>query len=310
MPVRFVSRGRSTTAAALCTLALTALPALAQQPGEQVEIKMASGETIKAALIERSGGTVRVNHPVLGEISLPADKVTVAAIPPPPKPPETFFDGWKKSVELGLAGSAGNSETLSVRAFGQTQRKTDTMETTLSLTYIYATDDGAKSKSRGELFGRNDWNFGKDSPWGFFVLGRVEYDEFQSWLWRFSAFAGPSYTFIKNDTITLRGRIGAGARTEAGRDADNRVKPEGLAGLDFNWNIKDGQSFFATGEYLPDLDRVPQYRLVGSAGYKITLDKASGLNVSAGVTDRYSSNPGQGRKRNDVEYFINLGVSF
>jgi glutamate N-acetyltransferase/amino-acid N-acetyltransferase len=39
-----------------------------------------------------------------------------------------------------------------------------------------------------------------------FATGKAEYDEFQDWDWRLSAFAGPGYYFVKHDRTKLLGR--------------------------------------------------------------------------------------------------------
>ncbi len=226
-----------------------------------------------------------------------------------PKDPESFWEGWKGTVDLGLNGSAGNSETLSLRGAVGLKRVTEPMETAVNFSYIYATDDGKATKSRAEASIRNDWLF-KDSPWGFFALGKFEFDDFQSWLYRVSAFAGPSYTFIKDDSTLLRGRIGFGLSREIMRNADNAITPEALAGLDFEHKLNDRTKIFANVDYLPSLKRFTTFRIDSKAGLEILLDKDSGMNFKLGAADRYQSNPGPGAKRNDIDYFATLGWSF
>ena len=127
--------------------------------------------------------------------------------------------GWSGSVELGLNGSEGNSSRVNVRAGLGAERKTEETETTFSFVYTYAKDDGEESENQGQIDLRNDWLLGKDSPWRIYALGRVEYDTFQNWDWRVSAFAGVGYEFIKTDKTTLIGRFGAGAANPGGRES-------------------------------------------------------------------------------------------
>ncbi|MBL0871539.1 MAG: DUF481 domain-containing protein, partial [Phycisphaerales bacterium] len=229
--------------------------------------------------------------------------------PAKPKDPESFWDGWKGTVDLGLNGSSGNSENLSLRGAVGLKRATEDMETAVNFSYIYATDDGKATKSRAEASIRNDWLL-KDSPWGFFAQGKFEFDDFQSWLYRVSAFAGPSYTFIKNDDTLLRGRLGFGLSREIMRNADNAINPEALAGLDFEHKLNDRTKVFANVDYLPSLKRFTTFRIDSKAGLEILLDKDSGMNFKLGANDRYQSNPGPGAKRNDIDYFATLGWSF
>ncbi|MCW5767180.1 MAG: DUF481 domain-containing protein [Phycisphaeraceae bacterium] len=303
-------------------------------------IRLASGETLRVSIIEQTQTHIRCSHPVLGEFLIPKDQVTIlpspdapapesaqpevsappeaptedsdapaAAPEPAPAPKLSFWSGWKRSVDIGVIGSDGNSETFGARAALGAQRKTDHMETTVGLSYVYNTDNGEKTKSRGELTARNDWLFGKDSRWGFFAEGKIEYDEFQDWDWRLSGFVGPSYAFIRNDKTLLRGRVGAGGSYELGGD-DNGFEPELLIGLDFEHAFNARNRIFASGEYLPSLSNFPDYRVNSKAGWETIIDEKSGMNLKLGVVDRYDSDPGEGIKKNDIEYFITLGWSF
>ncbi len=310
------------------------------------QIRLASGETLTVTIVELTATHLRCTHPVLGEILIPRDQVVIvapaevaataeaaavsstdAAAQPAEAPAETpadspvpeeplvpapkfsFWNGWKRTVDLGVIGSDGNSETFGARGAVGAARKTDYMETTVGLSYVYNTDNGEKSKSRGELTARNDWLFGKESRWGFFAEGKVEYDEFQDWDWRLSGFIGPSYAFVRNDKTLLRGRVGVGGSYELGSE-DNGFEPELLLGLDFEHAFNDRNKVFATVEYLPSLSEFPDYRVNSKAGWEILVDEKSGANLKLGVIDRYDSDPGDSYKNNDIEYFITLGWSF
>jgi hypothetical protein len=312
------------------------------------QIRLASGETLTVTIVELTETHLKCVHPVLGEFLIPRDQVVIVApeavaaaaqaaagepaaattsgadatqpsasepaadapVPDPePEPTLSFWRGWKRTVDLGMIGSDGNSETFGARgAFGM-ERKVEKMETTIGLTYVFNSDNGEKTKSRGELNARNDWLFGKDSRWGFFAEAKVEYDEFQDWDWRLSGFVGPSYAFIKNDKTLLRGRVGAGGSYEIGGD-DQKFEPALLLGLDFEHAFNERNKVFASTEYLPSLSDFPEYRLNSKAGWEILVDEKSGANLKLGVIDRYDSNPGDGFKSNDIEYFATLGWSF
>ncbi len=229
----------------------------------------------------------------------------------PPLPVETetpFFKAWSGSVLFGLNGSDGNSENLSVRAGFNAERKTDAMHTKFWANYTYATDDGNKSESKGELGGRNDW-FIKDTPWLVFVDGLIEYDEFQSWNWRLSAHGGIGYAFIRNDETTLIGRVGAGFNQTLG-GPDEEFTPEGLLGVDFSHQITERQKIYANVDYYPSFRSFPDYRLWARAGWEIIIDPEASLTLKVGVEDKYNSNPGENIKKNDIDYFVLLGWSF
>lgn len=222
--------------------------------------------------------------------------------------PETFWDGWVGSVEFGLNGSDGNSETFSLRGGVSGERITKSMETRTSATYVYSTSDGEKTKSRGDLNLRNDWILG-ESPWSIYAQGRAEYDEFQEWNWRLSGYGGVGYAVVKNDRTLFRLRAGAGIQREFG-GGENAIIPEAQFGFDFSHKLTDRQKIFATGDYYPSLKRFSDYRLVGKAGYELLVDPESNMTLKLGVEDRYDSSPGAGFVKNDLEYFAVLVWSF
>lgn len=284
------------------------------KPGAEVLVTLASGETLRCVVEEVREDVVVLMHPVLGKIEAPRAQITQLVVdkaappPPPPPPPPTFFEGWTGSIEGGVNGSEGNTETLSLRFGLSLERITDTMETRFGTNYSYTSDAGEKTKSRGELTLRNDWLF-KNSPWGFFAQGKAEYDEFQDWLWRTSAFAGPSYTFIKDDDTLLRARAGLGASKEFGGERQE-IMPEALIGLDFEKAFSKHQKFFVSTELLPDLDDGGEFRWNTKVGYEVMIDPKANLSLRMGIDNRYVSDPADDSERNDVDYFALLAWSF
>jgi len=234
-------------------------------------------------------------------------QVAKAAEAPAPEP-ATFADGWKFSAAFGLNGSAGNSENLNLRAAFDGVRKATDLDTSFGLVYSYATDKGNKSQSRGAAFVRNDWSFG-ESPWFIYAIGKAEKDEFQAWDWRASAFVGPGYRFIKNDTTTLNGRVGAGLTREVG-GPNNAFTPELNIGMDFTHKFSERTKMFVTLDYYPSLKRFADYRGTAKAGLDIVVDLELALSLKIGAENRYNSDPGDGFKTNDVDYFIMLAVAF
>ncbi len=227
-------------------------------------------------------------------------------------PPEEDCDllkHWEAQIELGVNGSSGNSENFNVRAGFNAKRTTNRNETVYTALYTYATSDGTSTRNRFDTQLRNDFLLGPDSPWSLFAQGKFEYDEFQDWKYRTQLFGGVGYAFIKDDTFLLRGRVGAGVTKEFG-SGRNEFIPEGLVGIDFNWNLSKATKYFAVGEFYPSFENSSDYRLLGRTGLEIIVDPELKLSLKLGVEDRYNSNPGGDRKKNDVEYFIALALAF
>lgn len=241
-----------------------------------------------------------------------AEYSLLAADEKPPLPAEdhSFLQYWTGSIEGGLNGSTGNTDNVSARAAILGARETDRNVTKAGLSYVYANQEGEKTKSRGELFARNDFKLEPGSPWRIFAEAKLEYDEFQDWDMRVSAFAGVGYAFIEDDTTTIVGRIGPGfSRTIGGTDDEWRA--ELVIGADLSHKLSERSKITASVDYFPSLSDFPgEYRIVAKAGYEVLVDPETKMSFKIGAEDRYDSRPGDGVKKNDLDYYALLVWSF
>ncbi len=291
--------------------------AAAKPAAGPVEIVLPTGERLTGTVKSLSDTELVLEHPVLGEIKVPRDKIASSsvpledAVPPPPPPPPSlpepdFWHGWTGNVELGVNGSSGNTESFNLRAGLGLERKTKKMETKLTASYTYETSEGDNTTNQARLDVRNDWL--TMSRWRYFAQGFVEYDEFQDWDLRVGAFGGVGYEFINNDRTLLLGRAGIGFSREIG-GADNTIRPEGLLGLDFNHQISDTTKWTSSIDLYPDLSDIGAYRFTAKAGIETLLDATNNMYLKLGVEDRYDSTP-NGAHRNDLDYFALIGWKF
>lgn len=309
-----MSRGVGSLKVLLAIAGAAALPSVSAA-GDLSTLALRSGERIHGRVVDMDSEGITVMSPLLGPVRIARSDLAdvpgqpageAAAAPSTPADPPTFFRGWKWNAEFGLNGSSGNTETLNFRAGLNGKRETSKYDTTLGLTYAYGSEDGNKSKDRFEATARNDWKL--DAPWRLFAQGKLESDYFQDWDWRWSAYAGVGYEFIKSDKTTLMGRAGAGASQEIG-GSENKIVPEALLGLDYTHKFNERNDIFANIDFYPALDRFGPYRFNTKAGWQILVDEKSNMSLKLGVEDRYDSTP-EGRRRNDVDYFVLLVFSF
>lgn len=235
----------------------------------------------------------------------------VSAIAAQPEGEPGFFDwnAWEKSVDVGINGASGNSENLNLRILLGAERNTDKMETSLSALYRLTTSDGDETENRFRFDIRNDWLPPEGSKIRWWAQGSYEFDEFQEWDSRVSGAAGIGYEFIKNDKHTLVGRLGFGGSQTFG-DMNEDFRPEAVAGLDYTWNIKDGQQFTAGTEVFLDVSETENFRANSYAQYEVLLDAESNLTFKTGIAHRYDSEPGATAERSDVEYYASMGWKF
>jgi hypothetical protein len=103
-----------------------------------------------------------------------------------PADPNSWLEGWDGSVSLGLFGSTGNTESMSVSAAASGDRDVEDYKTHARAEYMLKRDDSETTENRFFSLLRNDWKFG-ESPWRFWAEGSFEFDEFKDWDTRVSA---------------------------------------------------------------------------------------------------------------------------
>jgi hypothetical protein len=237
---------------------------------------------------------------------LPPTLIPDGSLPPPP-PPKLWYGGF----EVGLNGSQGNADVLSLRVGANADRKTPGNLFHVDLLYTTTRQDGVVNQNQALLNARDEILF-PNSPWSVFAATQVEYDEFRAYDFRAGAYAGLSRPWVKTDRTLFKTRFGAGAVREistARGGPPDRWVPEGLLGFDFNHRFTDRQAFVSTVDVYPNLSQLGQYRVRARAGYEIVVDPKHGMVLRLGVQDRYDSSPGRSH-RNDLNYFATLLFKF
>lgn len=262
-----------------------------------------AGPTGEAAVADAKAQAEAGTAPAAG----PADADAPAA-PRPGLFGTDFLAGWNRTFEFGLTGSDGNTEEFTLRAFFGMDYEDDRDRWNVSALYYRSGTDG--DTTRNEFTGAvvKDWLI-PDAKHFFFATGKYEYDQFQAWEHRASAFGGIGYQFYKDDKWDLLGRAGAGGNYEFGDVND--FTPEALLGLEYNWYIKKGQTFSAYTTFYPALDPFfGEFRNISGVAYKLEIDRNAGMSLKLGVENEYESDVEPGEEENDLKYFAALVWDF
>lgn len=212
-------------------------------------------------------------------------------------------DPWETSIEVGINGYDGTTESMSMRVGGHLQRKTDWNKVDLQLLYNQTSSEGTQTQNNAVFDGRHDWLLG-ESPWTLFVATSLLYDEFQAFDLRFAANGGVGYQLIETERTNLIGRFGAGTSREFG-GPDDRWVPEALLGAEYDFAISDCQKLYAKVDYFPDWADFASYRVVSDAGWELVVDAETNLSLKLSVNDRYDSTP-NGAEPNLLNYAVLL----
>lgn len=210
---------------------------------------------------------------------------------------------WSGSVELGINGAAGNSESFSLTGGGDLVRKTERSKLEVELDYNKTHANSVETQHNALQMGRYEWLFA-DSPWTLFALERAVYDEFRAFDLRLILNAGVGYRLVDLEYTQLTGRFGSGVSREFG-GLNDRWSPEASFGADFEHQITPLQKLTATLDYYPEWGDFRDYRLFSEMAWELVLHEASNLSLKLSVVDRYDSTP-DGRKPNDINYAVLL----
>jgi putative salt-induced outer membrane protein YdiY len=197
---------------------------------------------------------------------------------------------WKSSVELGLNGSAGNNEALSIQVGGHVKRKSRLSKLDLSLDYNRTTTGGESTQNNAQFDARHDWLLDDRLPWSLFGSGELFYDQFQSFDLQVNSNAGVGYEIVDDAELTLIGRLGGGTSREFGGLDDTWV-PEGLAGFEYSQQLSNTQKFSGKLDYYPAIEEFGEFRYEAKVGWEIELVQPSNLSLKISVADRYDSTP-------------------
>ncbi|MBN1851818.1 MAG: DUF481 domain-containing protein [Pirellulales bacterium] len=196
---------------------------------------------------------------------------------------------WDTSIEVGINGSDGTCESMSMRVGGTIDRKTDWNQLDVDMVYNQTSSNNIQTQNNAMLDARHDWFLG-ESPWTLFISTSVLYDEFQAFDLRWAANGGVGYQLIETERANLIGRFGAGTSREFG-GPDERWVPEALFGAEYKYQINRHQKFAAKVDYFPDWEDYSSYRLISDIGWEMLLDAETNMSLKLSVIDRYDSTP-------------------
>ncbi|WP_218934651.1 DUF481 domain-containing protein [Rosistilla ulvae] len=216
-------------------------------------------------------------------------------------------DGWDSSVEFGLNGSEGNSNSLSYAAGANLARKSDLYNLGVNLNYRKTSSGGIDTQNNARA------NFDLDrtiaqSDFSAFIKSGLEYDEFKAFDARVNVNGGLSYFLAKTEDVTFVTRVGAGASQEIG-SVDEDWKPEMLFGLDLKQQVNKRNKIYVKADYFPAFEDFSDYRVVTDAGWEILLDDAENFSLKLAATNRYDSTP-LGLEPQDIDYTATLLYKF
>ncbi|MEN1681200.1 MAG: DUF481 domain-containing protein [Planctomycetota bacterium] len=205
--------------------------------------------------------------------------------------PSSWFqqDPWDAGFELGLNGSTGTSESISLRTGGYVKGRTRHSKFNTSLYYNKTEADGVLTQSNAQFKARHDL-LSEGTPWTLFTQNQVFYDEFQAFDLNVNINSGLGYRVFDTKRLKLTTSFGAGASREFG-GVDDEWVPEAQFGFDWEQEISDSQRFYANIDVFPEWENFNNYRALSEMGLEIDLPRPSNTSLKLSASDRFDSHP-------------------
>lgn len=271
---------------------------------------LANGDTINGEIVDWEVDSVVLEHPQLGRLRLALDQLRLETVDPPDPGlfGTDFLRGWTRSLDVGANGKSGNTENENLTVGLDLDYLDDFKRWRVRGRYFYASEDGATTENNGRFELRRDWLL-PDSRWFWRAGGRYQFDKFESWKQRFILFGGPGYRLLESGGHTLDGLVGLAFTREEGERKDD--KGEGIVGLDYVWTISERVSFQLSNTVFSQL--VPDagdLRNMTTSELVWKLTREPRLSLKLGFENEYETEVEPGDKKNDLYYYLSLGLGF
>lgn len=273
-------------------------------------VTLANGDTLNGEIIRWALDHVVIEHPQLGEVRLSLEELAIET-GKPPNPGlfgTTFLRGWNRSIDIGWNGEEGNSTTRNL-IVGMDFNYADAFKRwEIKGRYYFDADEDGTSDNYARVDLRRDWRF-PGIPWFAFASSRYQYDEFESWEHRGLASAGPGYSLVQGENHKLDTRLGATVTREFGERDD--TKWETLFAVDYYWQPAERYSLTLSNQlYTQTQPEFGEIRNLTIAEMKIRLSERPALSMNLGAENEYESEVEGDDEKNDLKYYISLGIDF
>lgn len=271
------------------------------------DVVLVTGDVLHGEVAQHTAEQLVLDHPVLGKLAIPADKIkrvtpAVTITPPPPPKP------WTRQLEAGVSGTRGNSTTSNSRVAIVAVRKTARHELKLDAAHYFASSNRRTTKSKFTAGILNDW-LKTDSPWLYFAGARVDQDEFQSWDRRISGHVGTGRKVLDGPSLKGKVRVGAGAAKEWGSN-DDTIRPEAMLGGEIAWAVSERQKIAAATTLFPDLGDPGEFRALTTLEWATDIDRVQGLVLKLGLEHEYQTQTDPGVENGDLRFHSSLVLKF
>jgi putative salt-induced outer membrane protein YdiY len=215
---------------------------------------------------------------------------------------------WSYEAALDIVGKKGNSDQ-----FGASVKLMATLESPDDTLKFYTSLD---KESKNKVDTANEIIFGSEytayfaDPWGWYVRGEVERDDFENLELRTLFGSGLNYRVLHQDKHSLELRSGLGYRYESFTDGTNESSPTLDFGIVHKWQFVDWAKMTNHLTYTPAINDFSDFLLTHDSGINIPIGFSNFWNLRFGLRNDYKSMPAEGREKLDTSYYSRLQLKW
>lgn len=216
---------------------------------------------------------------------------------------------WSGRTQLGVTGSTGNTNRVSLNGKATAQRKTDFDRLDLSLGWRFARENGRETEN--EIIGQTRLERDFSKHWFAFGSLLLEQDAFEDLDLRSILTAGTGVFFIQNEKQDLKARFGIGYQVEAFKSSPTMKEAILSLGYDYSIQLNGWLLFTHALTWLPSIDDpIKEFRIMSEAALDIPVTESKNWSVRIGLRNQYDKTPVDGNEKLDTFYSISLGYNF
>jgi len=215
---------------------------------------------------------------------------------------------WSYQAALDIVGKKGNSDQFGASVLLDATRKSsqDTLKFYASL----------EKESKNDVDTADETILGSEytayyaDPWGWYVRGEVERDDFEDLELRTIIGSGLNYRVFNEETHSLELRSGLGYRYESFNDGSHETSPTLDFGVAHVWEFAEWAKMTNHLTYAPAIGDPRDYLLTHDSGINIPIGFSNYWNLRFGLRNDYKSIPADDREKLDTSYYSRIQLKW
>jgi putative salt-induced outer membrane protein len=221
-----------------------------------------------------------------------------------------FFELWAGAFDFGLALAEGNSETTNLSLALNADRATNKDKTSFYAVALYSTNSttGESITTANVIRGGGRYEYNVSPRFFVYGFGGLEHDELQQLDLRILLGGGAGWHVYKTEATFFDIFGGLNWNQEYYDNDFDRSSAEAQLGEELSHQLSERVLLKQGFVVFPNLSDTGEYRMAFDASAVTNLNKWLGWQIT--VSDRYTSNPLPGIKKNDLILTTGLHIAF